>query len=51
MKAYRDFSWCNFVAIQDGDTPCHVDVLLGIESSSRMEILEGVEEWNVVVGP
>jgi multidrug efflux pump subunit AcrA (membrane-fusion protein) len=49
--AVRDFSGRNFVVIQDGDTQRRVDVQLGIESSSRIEILEGVEEGNVVVGP
>jgi hypothetical protein len=51
MKAYRDFSRRNYVVIQDGDTHCHVDVQLGLESSSRMRILKGFEEGNVVVGP
>jgi multidrug efflux pump subunit AcrA (membrane-fusion protein) len=49
--AVRDFSGRNFVVIQEGDTQRRVDVQLGIESSSRIEILEGVEEGNVVVGP
>ena len=49
--AVRDFSGRNFVVIQDGDTQRRVDVLLGIESSSRIEILEGVAEGDVAVGP
>jgi len=49
--AVRDFQGRNFVVIQDGDTQRRVDVQLGIQSSSRIEIVEGVEEGNVVVGP
>ena len=49
--AVRDFQGRNFVVIQEGDTQRRVDVQLGIESSSRVEVLEGVTEGDVVVGP
>ena len=49
--AVRDFSGRNFVVIQDGDTQRRVDVQLGIASSSRVEVLAGVAEGDLVVGP
>ena len=50
--AVRDFQGRNFVVIQEeGGTQRRVDVQLGIESNSRVEILEGVAEGEIVVGP
>ncbi|MCA9966549.1 MAG: efflux RND transporter periplasmic adaptor subunit, partial [Anaerolineales bacterium] len=50
--AVRNFQGRNFVVIQEeGDTQRRVDVQLGIESASRVEILEGVTEGDIVVGP
>ena len=51
MKAVRNFQGRNFVVIQGGDTQRRVDVQLGIQSDNRVEILEGVTEGDVVVGP
>lgn len=50
--AVRDFQGRNFVVIQEeGGSQRRVDVQPGIESSSRIEILEGVTEGDIVVGP
>jgi multidrug efflux pump subunit AcrA (membrane-fusion protein) len=49
--AVRDFQGRHFVVIQEGDTQRRVDVGLGIESDSRVEIVEGVAEGDMVVGP
>lgn len=49
--AIRSFQGRNFVVIQDGDHQWRADVRLGLESEERIEILEGVEEGQVVVGP
>ncbi len=49
--AVRDFQGRQFVVIQDEETQRRVDVQLGVESDGRLEILEGVEEGDVIVGP
>jgi multidrug efflux pump subunit AcrA (membrane-fusion protein) len=49
--AVRSFQGRDFVVIQDGDRQLPADVRLGLESEERIEILEGVEEGQVVVGP
>jgi multidrug efflux pump subunit AcrA (membrane-fusion protein) len=49
--AIRVFQGRNFVVVQDGDIQRRVDVRLGIQSDDRVEILEGVSEGQVVVGP
>jgi len=49
--AIRSFQGRNFVVIQEGDQQQRADVRLGLESEERIEILEGVEESQVVVGP
>jgi multidrug efflux pump subunit AcrA (membrane-fusion protein) len=48
--AIRSFQGRDFVVIQDGDVQPRVDVRLGLEGEERVEILEGVEEGQVVVG-
>lgn len=48
--AIRDFSGRYFVVVQDGDTQRRVDVVLGLQSNSRVEVLEGVEEGQTIVG-
>ncbi|MEM7117849.1 MAG: HlyD family efflux transporter periplasmic adaptor subunit [Chloroflexota bacterium] len=48
--AVRDFSGRNFVVVQDGDTQRRVDVRLGLESDRRVEIVEGVEEDDTIIG-
>jgi HlyD family secretion protein len=48
--AVRTFQGRTFVVIQDGDRQMRVDVRVGIESDERVEIMEGVEEGDVIVG-
>ena len=49
--AIRSFQGRDFVVIQDGDHQWRADVRLGLESEERIEILEGLEEEQVAVGP
>lgn len=49
-SAVRDFNGRHFVVIQDGDTQRRVDVILGLESNGRVELLEGVEEGQTIIG-
>ena len=49
--AIRSFQGRDFVVIQAGDTQRRVDVRLGIKGADRVEILDGAEEGQVVVGP
>jgi multidrug efflux pump subunit AcrA (membrane-fusion protein) len=48
--AIRTFQGRDFVVIQDGDVQRRVDVKLGIKGEDRVEVLEGVQERQVVVG-
>lgn len=48
--AVRTFQGRTFVVIQEGDRQMRVDVRVGIESDERLEIMEGVEEGDVIVG-
>jgi len=48
--AIRTFEGREFVVVRDGDAQRRVDVKLGLESEDRVEILEGLEEGDVVVG-
>ena len=48
--AIRRFQGRRFVVVQDGVAQRRVDVLIGIESEERMEIIEGLEEGQVVIG-
>jgi len=48
--AIRTFSGRNFVVVQDGDVQRRVDVTIGIQSTDRVEIKEGLEEGQIVVG-
>lgn len=49
--AIRNFNGRLFVVIQDGDVQRRVDVRIGVEAEDRVEILEGVAEGQVIVGP
>jgi multidrug efflux pump subunit AcrA (membrane-fusion protein) len=49
--AIRTFEGRKFVIVQEGAAQRQVDVTLGIESDDRVEIVEGLEEGQVVVGP
>jgi multidrug efflux pump subunit AcrA (membrane-fusion protein) len=50
-QAVRNFNGRLFAVVQDGDVQRRVDVRIGVEAADRVEILEGVEEGQVVVGP
>jgi multidrug efflux pump subunit AcrA (membrane-fusion protein) len=47
----RTFDNRQFVVVQDGDVQRRVDVKLGVVSDTRVEILEGLAEGQVVVSP
>jgi multidrug efflux pump subunit AcrA (membrane-fusion protein) len=49
--AVRSFQGREFVVIQDGDRQLRADVRMGLESDERIEIVEGVQEGQVIVGP
>jgi hypothetical protein len=49
--AIRTFEGRKFVVVQEGAGQRQVDVILGIESEDRVEIVDGVKENEVVVGP
>lgn len=48
--AIRRFQGRRFVVVQDGVAQRRVDVLIGIESEDRVEILEGLEEGQTIIG-
>lgn len=48
--AVRAFEGRRFVVIQDGDRQRRQDVRVGITSTERVEILEGLKEGDVVIG-
>ena len=48
--AIRTFQGRDFVVIQEGEAQRRVDVKLGIKGEDRVEVLEGVQEGQVVVG-
>jgi multidrug efflux pump subunit AcrA (membrane-fusion protein) len=50
-QAVRAFQGRNFVIVQDGDRQRRVDVVLGIQGKTRVEILQGLEENQVVITP
>jgi HlyD family secretion protein len=47
----RTFQGLDFAIIQDGELQRRVDVRLGLRSPERVEILDGLEEGQLVVGP
>jgi len=48
--AIREFGGRTFVMIQDGDMQRSVDIQLGIKTGDMVEVLEGLEEGQIVVG-
>ncbi|GAB4197847.1 MAG: efflux RND transporter periplasmic adaptor subunit [Roseiflexaceae bacterium] len=50
-EAVRSFEGRRFVLVRSGQTERRVTVRIGIETEDRYEILEGVKEGDVVVGP
>jgi multidrug efflux pump subunit AcrA (membrane-fusion protein) len=49
--ALRTFQNRDFVIVQDGEVQRRVDIRLGLQSPDRVEILEGLSEGQVVLGP
>lgn len=49
--AIRTFQNRTFVVIQTADGPRSVDVMLGLETDERVEIISGVNEGDIVEGP
>ncbi len=50
-SAIRQFSGRNFIVVQNEGVQQRVDVRLGLEGDDRVEILEGAEEGQTVIGP
>ncbi len=50
-SAIRQFSGRNFIVVQNEGIQQRVDVRLGLEGDGRVEILEGAEENQTVIGP
>ncbi|MCP5094549.1 MAG: HlyD family efflux transporter periplasmic adaptor subunit [Chloroflexi bacterium] len=48
--AIRRFQGRRFVVVQDGVAQRRIDVLIGIESEDRVEILEGLEAGQMIIG-
>ena len=51
ISAIRQFSGRNFIVVQNEGVQRRVDVRLGLEGDGRVEILEGAEENQTVIGP
>lgn len=51
VSAIRQFSGRNFIVAQNEGVQQRVDVRLGLEGDGRVEILEGAEENQTVIGP
>ncbi|MCY4071438.1 MAG: biotin/lipoyl-binding protein [Chloroflexi bacterium] len=51
VSAIRQFSGRNFIVVQNEGVQRRVDVRLGLEGDGRVEILEGAEENQTVIGP
>lgn len=49
--AVREFNGRLFVVIQDGDAQRRADITVGLVGEDRVELLAGVAEGDVVVGP
>jgi multidrug efflux pump subunit AcrA (membrane-fusion protein) len=49
--AIRTFEGRRFVIVQEGAGQRQVDVTVGIESEDRVEIVDGLEEGQVAIGP
>jgi multidrug efflux pump subunit AcrA (membrane-fusion protein) len=49
--ALRTFQGQDFVFVESAGVQRRVNVRLGLQSSDRVEILEGLEEGQVIVGP
>ncbi|MGB1253924.1 MAG: efflux RND transporter periplasmic adaptor subunit, partial [Candidatus Promineifilaceae bacterium] len=49
--ALRDFAGQTFVIVQEGDDEQRIDVEIGLQSATRVEIVEGLEEGQLVIAP
>ncbi len=49
-QALRTFDGRRFALLQDGDVQRRVDVTVGIQTPERVEIIDGLEEGQLVVG-
>jgi RND family efflux transporter MFP subunit len=50
-QAIRIFGGRKFVVVQEGAIQQRVDVKVGLQGEDRVEILEGLEEGQIIVGP
>lgn len=50
-QAIRNFNGRRFAVVQDGDVQRRVDVKIGIQAEERVEIMEGLQEGQTIVGP
>jgi multidrug efflux pump subunit AcrA (membrane-fusion protein) len=50
-EAIRNFEGRRFVVVQEGGRQRRVNVVIGIESERRVEIVDGLEEGQLVAGP
>jgi len=50
-QALRRFEGRDFVVVQEADGQRRVDVKLGVEGGDRVEIVTGLTEGQIVVGP
>jgi multidrug efflux pump subunit AcrA (membrane-fusion protein) len=50
-QAIRNFNGRRFAVVQDGDVQRRVDVKIGIQAEERIEIEEGLQAGQTVVGP
>ena len=50
-QVIRTFDSRRFIVVQDGEIQRRVDVKLGVVGDERVEILEGLTEGQIVVGP
>jgi macrolide-specific efflux system membrane fusion protein len=49
-EAIRSFEGSRFVVVREDETERRVPVELGIETDTQVEILDGVEAGDIVVG-
>jgi hypothetical protein len=50
-QTIRTYSGRKFVVVQEGNVQQRVDVILGVIGETRVEIVEGLTEGQVVVSP
>lgn len=51
QSAIRQFSGRNFIVVRNEGVQQRVDIRLGLEGDGRVEILEGADEGQTVIGP